>query len=297
MAEGRWTMWPFSLSYQKACASLPTALQDIVRAPRGSASIRGIARASVTGAQGLGRARLRQALVHDDPDREVGRPELLAQAAVRGGVGDEQLGVVGGVADRAQAVKLELPDTVVLEGAGQRQDLVDVAGVDGHGRAGRDAEVAGVVQGAQSTLVAAEPADGVVGGAVALQRDPQQVQVGRDLGEAAFDAVAVGADLHVEAQLLLGVPDDLGQVPVDEGLAAEEVHGLGAVLLVHQPHQADGLLKGEGVGVLEALAVEAVPAGEVAAVEQLQVQHPDRRDAGDFRDHGVLLGLVTWSRP
>ena len=37
-----------------------------------------------------------------------------------------------------------------------------------------------------------------------------------DLGQAALDPVSVGADLDALAQFLLGVPDDLRELPVDE---------------------------------------------------------------------------------
>nr|WTB34746.1 hypothetical protein OG781_39415 [Streptomyces sp. NBC_00830] len=42
------------------------------------------------------------------------------------------------------------------------------------------------------------------------------------------------------------------------------------------------------------LAMEAVQTLEVAAVQQLQVQHPDPADPGDFPDHMNLLRAFAW---
>jgi len=111
-----------------------------------------------------------------------------------------------------------------------------------------------------------------------------------DLGQAALDPVSVGADLDALAQFLLGVPDDLRELPVDERFPAKEGDGLRAVFVSHQGEESDGFLGGEGVGVLKSLAVEAVQAREVAAVQKLQVQHPDLPDPGDFPDHMGSFG-------
>ncbi len=113
----------------------------------------------------------------------------------------------------------------------------------------------------------------------------------RDLRQASLDPIPVGADLDTLAQFLLGVADDLREIPVDEGLPAEQGDFLRAVLVSHQGEEASGFVGGEGVRVLKPLAVEAVQAREVAAVEQLQVQHPDLPDPGDFPDH---LGSFGW---
>lgn len=142
--------------------------------------------------------------------------------------------MIGGVADRPQVVELELPDPEFRQGPSEGQDFGDALRGDGHGRAGRNAEIPSQPESLQGALVAALLSDAVGCRPDALQRNPEQVQRGGDLGQAALDAVPVGADLDAQAQFLLGVADDLREVPVDEGLSAEQGHGLGAVLVPHR---------------------------------------------------------------
>ncbi|MFI5943994.1 hypothetical protein ACIBCB_27640 [Streptomyces uncialis] len=128
---------------------------DLRRASCGGADLRG--------------AVLGQVFVGDHFDGEFGRLEPLTQIGVRGGVGDQELGVGGGVADRPQTVQFELTHPDVPQDAGEVEYLGDVPRGDGHGRAGGDTEFAGKTEGVQHALVAAGPADVIVGRADALQ--------------------------------------------------------------------------------------------------------------------------------
>lgn len=120
-------MWSASLSYQKACESLPTALQDMVSAPRGSASIRSISTGPPSGRQESGAPAFGQVLVDDHLDLQVGRIQSAAKAGVGRRAGDQELGVIRCVADRPEAVQFQLLHPVALEHASERQYLFDVA--------------------------------------------------------------------------------------------------------------------------------------------------------------------------
>ncbi|GAA4966673.1 hypothetical protein GCM10023238_38090 [Streptomyces heliomycini] len=69
---------------------------------------------------------LGEVLVDDHFQGQLGRRELFAEPAVGGRVGDQQIGMVGGVADGSQMVELELPDSEPGQNAGEWEYFTDV---------------------------------------------------------------------------------------------------------------------------------------------------------------------------
>src|SRR5262249_11318612 len=89
-----------------------------------------------------------------------------------------------------------------------------------------------------------------------------------------------------------GAAADRDDVRVQQRLAAEEGDGFQLVHPAEVVQEGLGLGEGEPVGALEQLAVEAVPAREVAAVQQLQVEHSYPGDACALAEHGNHLLLA-----